>query len=86
MVCFVFCKIRHFYSFSTYFASLVILRILHKKSVNSCLQLRFAKTFTTNKKAHGKTASISAFLRSKLKYWRFQLCKEKRKRFVLIYY
>ena len=36
-----------------------------KKSVNSCLYLRFAKTFNANKIAHGITVSISDFLRIK---------------------
>lgn len=79
---FLFCKIRHFFSSPPYFASLAVLRILHKKTVNSCLYLRFAKTFNANKKAHGITVSISVFLRIKDWNWRFQVCKEKRKRFV----
>ena len=36
---------------------------------------------TTNKKAHDIIASVSLFLRSDLKLSRFQLSKEKRKRF-----
>ena len=51
-----------------------------KESVNFCLRLRFGKPFTTNKKAHGYTVSISAFLRSKfLKFCRFQSLQGKAK-------
>jgi hypothetical protein len=46
----------------------------HKKeSVNFCLDLRFAKTLTTNKKAHGYTVSVLLSCVVNYEIWRFQV-------------
>jgi len=57
-----------------------------KESVNFCLLLRFWTTFTTNKKAHGYTASISAFYRSEVEIVQISAILEKQKRFISICY
>jgi hypothetical protein len=44
-----------------------------KRSVNFCLDLRFAKTLTTNKKAHGFTVSILLSCVVNNEIWRFQV-------------
>ena len=50
-----------------------------------CLYLRFGKTLTTNKKAHGYTVSISAFLRSKFEICRFQVYSKSKNAFNYMY-
>ena len=46
----------------------------HKKeSVNFCLDLRFAKTLTTNKKAHGYAVSVLLSCVVNYEIWRFQV-------------
>lgn len=54
----------------------------HKKIVNFMFTTGVLDgPVTTNKKAHDKIASVSLFLCSDLKLSRFQLSKEKQKRF-----
>ena len=50
------------------------------KTANFCLKLRFSTTYTLNKKARGKFASVSLFLLVYMKLSRFQPHQEKRKR------
>ena len=54
----------------------------HKKSVNFCLDLRFAKTLTTNKKAHGYTVSVLLSCSGDVNYPDFRPL-EKQKRFYM---